>query len=43
MAVVILGGVVTSAIVTLAMIPALYLRFGAATAADELHLEGAKI
>jgi Cu/Ag efflux pump CusA len=42
MAVVILGGVVTSVIVTLVMIPALYLRFGAATAADELHLEGAK-
>ena len=36
MAVVILGGVVTSTIVTLVMTPALYLRFGAATAADEL-------
>lgn len=36
MAVVILGGVVTSTAVTLLMIPALYLRFGAAAAADEL-------
>jgi Cu/Ag efflux pump CusA len=43
MAVVILGGVVTSTIVTLVMTPALYQRFGAATGADELHLEEAKI
>jgi Cu/Ag efflux pump CusA len=43
MAVVILGGVVTSTIVTLVMTPALYLRFGAATAADDLHLEEAKV
>jgi Cu/Ag efflux pump CusA len=43
MAVVILGGVATSTIVTLVMTPALYLRFGAATAADELHLEEAKV
>ena len=39
MAVVILGGVVTSTIVTLIMTPALYLKFGATTAADELQLE----
>src|SRR5262249_36774856 len=39
MAVVILGGVVTSTIVTLVMTPALYLKFGAATAMDELQLE----
>jgi CzcA family heavy metal efflux pump len=39
MAVVILGGVVTSTIVTLILTPALYLKFGAATAADELQLE----
>ena len=43
MAVVILGGVVTSTVVTLIMTPSLYLRFGAATAADELHLEEAKV
>jgi CzcA family heavy metal efflux pump len=43
MAVVILGGVVTSTVVTLVMTPALYLKFGAATAADELHLEEAKV
>jgi Cu/Ag efflux pump CusA len=43
MAVVILGGVVTSTIVTLVMTPALYLRFGATTAVDELHLEGVKV
>ena len=43
MAVVILGGVVTSTLVTLVMTPALYLRFGATTAADELHLEEAKV
>jgi hypothetical protein len=30
---------VTSTIVTLIMTPALYLKFGAATAADELQLE----
>jgi Cu/Ag efflux pump CusA len=39
MAVVILGGVVTSTIATLVMTPALYLKFGAATATDELQLE----
>src|SRR5262245_5027698 len=38
MAVVILGGVVTSTIVTLVMTPAFYLKFGAATATDELQL-----
>ena len=43
MAVVILGGVVSSTLVTLIVTPALYLRFGAATAADELHLEEAKV
>jgi Cu/Ag efflux pump CusA len=42
MAVTTLGGVVTSTIVTLVMTPALYLKFGAATAADELHLEEVK-
>jgi CzcA family heavy metal efflux pump len=42
MAVAILGGVVTSTIVSLLMTPALYLKYGAATAADELHLEEAK-
>jgi CzcA family heavy metal efflux pump len=43
LAVVILGGIVTSTVVTLIMTPSLYLRFGAATAADELHLEEAKV
>jgi Cu/Ag efflux pump CusA len=43
MAVVILGGVVTSTVVALVMTPALYLRFGATTAVDDLHLEGVKI
>ena len=43
MAVVILGGVVASTLVTLIVTPAFYLRFGAATAADELHLEEAKV
>jgi Cu/Ag efflux pump CusA len=41
MAVVILGGVVTSTLVTLIMTPALYLKFGAASTADELQLEEA--
>ena len=39
MAVVILGGVVTSTLVTLIMTPALYLKFGAATSVDQLQLE----
>jgi Cu/Ag efflux pump CusA len=39
MAVAILGGLVGSAVVTLVMIPALYLRFGAGTATDTLGLE----
>ena len=39
MAVAILGGLVSSALVTLLLIPALYLRFGAGTAADTLGLE----
>jgi Cu/Ag efflux pump CusA len=41
MAVAILGGLVGSAVVTLVMIPALYLRFGAGTATDTLGLEPA--
>jgi Cu/Ag efflux pump CusA len=39
MAVVILGGVVTSTVATLLLAPALYLRFGATTAIDVLELE----
>ena len=39
MAVAILGGLFTSALVTLVLVPALYLRFGAGTATDDLGLE----
>ena len=39
MAAVILGGLVSLAVVTLLLIPALYLRFGAGTATDVLRLE----
>lgn len=39
MAVAILGGLVTTALVALVVVPALYLRFGAGTAADSLGLE----
>jgi Cu/Ag efflux pump CusA len=38
-AVVILGGTITSALVSLFMVPALYLKFGAGTSADVLNLE----
>lgn len=39
MAVVILGGMITSTVVTLFMTPALYLKYGTATAVDALQLE----
>jgi Cu/Ag efflux pump CusA len=42
MAVAALGGLVTSAVVTLLLVPMLYLRFGADSAADTLGLEAAE-
>jgi Cu/Ag efflux pump CusA len=41
LSVAVLGGFVTSAAVTLLAVPALYLRFGAGSTADPLHLEEA--